>query len=179
MFINSVVIDANTMSDVQLEVPSNGSVATDPADKKTDKPQRRPQWKKKPRYDGRKKKRKWEDRKQTDNEIDEKRAKVSPEDKIRRRKYCVILGYAGANYIGMQRNPEVNTIEEELLKAMFKNELITDEAYEIPQRAHFQRAARTDKGVSAARQCISMKLRKFSHFSFVFLLARWADEVSV
>lgn len=158
------------MSDIQLETPSNGSqiVESDQVDNvkaevvsepTTNQSQKRPQWKKKPRYDGRKKKRKWENKK-TDEIVDEKRAKVNPEDKVRRRKYCVILGYAGANYIGMQRNPDVNTIEEELLKAMLKNELITDDAFQQPQHTHFQRAARTDKGVSAARQCISLKLRK-------------------
>lgn len=164
------------MSEVQLEVPINGSqlggndqvdavkVNTNVDDVKTTQPQRKKQWKKKPRYDGRKKKRQWEQ----DNIVDEKRAKMDPEDKIRRKKFCVILGYAGAKYIGMQRNPGVKTIEEELLKAMLKNELITKDAFQQPQYTHFQRAARTDKGVSAARQCISLKLRKYSCFCFVF-----------
>lgn len=163
------------MSEVQLEVPINGSqlagsdqvdavkVDTNVDDVKTNQPQRRKQWKKKPRYDGRKKKRQWEhtDRNKQDDIVDEKRIKVDPEDKVRRKKFCVILGYAGAKYIGMQRNPGVQTIEEELLKAMFKNELITEDAFQQPQYTHFQRAARTDKGVSAARQCISLKLRKY------------------
>lgn len=66
----------------------------------------------------------------------------------------------------MQRNPDVNTIEEELLKAMFKNKMITEDSFNQPQYAHFQRAARTDKGVSAARQCISLKLRKLFYINF-------------
>lgn len=112
---------------------------------------------KRQKYDGRSKKRNWEFNRRDDNV---KKIKTNPEDRVKRRKCLMILGYAGANYIGMQRNPDVNTIEEELLKALFKNNMITEQAFNKPQYAHFQRAARTDKGVSAARQCISMKLRK-------------------
>lgn len=71
------------------------------------------------------------------------------------------MGFAGGNYVGMQRNPGVNTIEEEILKALFKNNMIDEAAFNQPQYSHFQRAARTDKGVSAARQCISLKLREY------------------
>lgn len=39
-----------------------------------------------------------------------------PVDRVKRRKSLVLLGYSGVNYTGMQRNPEVATIEEELLK---------------------------------------------------------------
>lgn len=58
------------------------------------------------------------------------------------------------------RNPETKTIEEDLLKAMLKNNWITEDAFKQIQTIQFQRAARTDKGVSAARQCVSLKLRK-------------------
>ena len=44
--------------------------------------------------------------------------------------------------------------------AMHKAELIKEEGLNSPQTYRFQRAARTDKGVSAARQLISMKLRE-------------------
>lgn len=114
---------------------------------------------KRQKYDGRSKKRQWVFNRRDD---DAKRVRPAPEDRVKRRKYLMVLGYAGANYIGMQRNPDVNTIEEELLKAFFKNKLITEDSFNQPQYAHFQRAARTDKGVSAARQCISLKLRKYS-----------------
>lgn len=115
---------------------------------------------KKQRYDGRSKRRRWDhDRRGADD--DPKRVRTNPEDRVKRRKYVMLMGFAGANYCGMQRNPDVNTIEEELLKAMHKNKLIADDAFEVPQNIHFQRAARTDKGVSAARQCCSLKLREF------------------
>lgn len=112
----------------------------------------------KPRYNGRVKKRQWEDYGSEGNP--EKRANFNPEDRVKRRKWCLLLGYCGANYYGMQRNPDVKTIEGELLVAMLKYKWITEEGFNLPQQIQFQRAARTDKGVSAARQCVSMKLRK-------------------
>lgn len=112
----------------------------------------------KSRYNGRVKKRQWEDFGSEGNP--EKRANFNPEDRVKRKKCCLLLGYSGANYFGMQRNPDTKTIEEELLMAMLKHKWITEDGFKQPQQLHFQRAARTDKGVSAARQCVSMKLRK-------------------
>uniref|UniRef100_A0A336LXT1 Pseudouridylate synthase 1 homolog n=1 Tax=Culicoides sonorensis TaxID=179676 RepID=A0A336LXT1_CULSO len=79
-------------------------------------------------------------------------------ERIKRKKSLVVLGYSGVNYYGMQRNPGCPTIEEELLTAMKKCEWITQEGYDQPQWIGFQRAARTDKGVSACIQCVSLKL---------------------
>ncbi|XP_058982437.1 pseudouridylate synthase 1 homolog isoform X2 [Musca domestica] len=105
------------------------------------------------------KRRKWVDWKTEDEEKgDEKRAAFNPADRVKRKKTAILLSYSGANYFGMQRNPGMATIEEELFKAMHKNKWITDESYEQAQSCMFQRAARTDKGVSAARQVCSMKL---------------------
>lgn len=75
----------------------------------------------------------------------------------------MLLGYSGGKYVGMQmqRNTDSNTIEEYLLQALLKNEWMTKKAYKLPHTIEFQRAARTDKGVSAARQCCSLLLRKF------------------
>lgn len=85
---------------------------------------------------------------------------VVPFERIKRRKSLIVMGYSGVNYYGMQRNPGFSTIEEELLMAMKKCEWITPESYDQPQWIGFQRAARTDKGVSAMTQCVSLKLRK-------------------
>ena len=62
---------------------------------------------------------------------------------------------------GFCRNPGYPTIEEELLKAFKEAGTICDEWFETPQKGHFQRASRTDKGVSAARMVISLKFRKY------------------
>lgn len=113
----------------------------------------------KPRYNGRAKKRNWEDY-MDEGQGSEKRANFNPADRVKRKKFCLLLGYSGVNYFGMQRNPEMKTIEEDLLTAMLKNKWITDDGFKQAQNIQFQRAARTDKGVSAARQCVSLKLRK-------------------
>lgn len=164
------------MTDVQMELPKESEPVTEVQNsepiietksentseskeigKDTVQSSAEPRRQNKQKYDGRAKKRQWVFNRRDD---DAKRERTAPEERVKRRKYLVVLGYAGANYIGMQRNPDVNTIEEELLKAMFKNKMITEDSFNQPQYAHFQRAARTDKGVSAARQCISLKLRK-------------------
>lgn len=99
---------------------------------------------------------------ENDAEIEAKKQKTEPPTfvRIKRKNYAMMLSYLGKNYYGMQRNPGFNTIEEELIKAMLKADLITSEAFETIQSINFQRAARTDKGVSAVRQVVSLKLRK-------------------
>ncbi|XP_037953471.1 tRNA pseudouridine synthase A [Teleopsis dalmanni] len=103
------------------------------------------------------KKRKWVEyspREQTDIASN----KCEAADRIKRKKSAILIGYSGVNYFGMQRNPGMSTIEEELFKVMLKHKWITEDGFEQSQNACFQRAARTDKGVSAARQVCSIKL---------------------
>ena len=78
--------------------------------------------------------------------------------RVRRRKMAIMLSYCGQSYYGMQRNPETKTIEEELFNSFLKNNYFDEEAFKRPQLAQFQRAARTDKHVSAARQIVSVKI---------------------
>lgn len=94
-----------------------------------------------------------------------KKPRLDAGDKVKKRKVAMLLGYLGKNYYGMQRNPGMKTIEEDLIQALFKAKLINDEALETIQTIQFQRAARTDKGVSAARQVVSLKLRKMEIIS--------------
>ncbi|XP_055694887.1 pseudouridylate synthase 1 homolog [Lutzomyia longipalpis] len=115
----------------------------------------------KSRYDGSKKRCNWVTTPPsgtTEEGPEGKKACLEPFVRIKRKKSVVLLGYAGKDYYGMQRNPDVKTVEQELLSAMLKHKWITEEAYNMPQSIAFQRAARTDKGVSAVRQCVSLKL---------------------
>ncbi|VEN59748.1 unnamed protein product [Callosobruchus maculatus] len=123
----------------------------------------------KPKYDGRSKKRQWEERRFDKGESigsDQKKPKINeaqtepeqPVEKIKRRKFALLMGYSGVNYFGMQRNPLTQTIEEDLFKALHKAGFINDSCYNQVQNMQFQRAARTDKGVSAVRQVVSLKL---------------------
>lgn len=98
------------------------------------------------------------------SETQVKRIQLNPileeADNVRRkrRKYALLLSYSGKGYLGMQRNHGFRTIEGDLLNAMVEANLMTEEGLQCPQLFHFQRAARTDKGVSAARQVVSVKL---------------------
>ncbi|XP_067125275.1 pseudouridylate synthase 1 homolog [Centruroides vittatus] len=86
------------------------------------------------------------------------------------KKMAMMISYCGKGYFGMQRNHGVKTIEEDILIAMYKARLIAHDRYEKPQLMHFQRAARTDKGVSAACQIISLKLPPIENFLSVIEL---------
>jgi tRNA pseudouridine38-40 synthase len=117
---------------------------------------------KKERYNGKTRRREWVP--ETEEAKKARLETMDPSERVKRKKSLILLGYSGVNYCGMQRNPEVATVEEELLKTMLKHKWITDEIFKLPQQGFFQRAARTDKGVSAARQVVSLKLRKVIFF---------------
>lgn len=78
------------------------------------------------------------------------------------KKYCVVVAFSGANYVGMQWNRDIPTVERFLFKAMLKNNWVTAMNVQRPSSCEFQHGSRTDKGVSAAQMCISLRLRKYS-----------------
>ena len=79
-----------------------------------------------------------------------------------KKKYAVIFGYCGAGYCGLQHNsdPTHPTVEHFLLVALHKAHLIADENLKgvWQQKIAWQRASRTDKGVHALRNVLSVKL---------------------
>lgn len=84
------------------------------------------------------------------------------------KKAAVMLSFCGKKYLGMQRNPGFPTVEEELMKALKATGSIAPEWFENAQKAFFQRASRTDKGVSAARMIVSLKMGKISSVEYFF-----------
>ncbi|XP_078668124.1 pseudouridylate synthase 1 homolog [Branchiostoma floridae x Branchiostoma belcheri] len=76
----------------------------------------------------------------------------------KKRKVACLLAYSGVGYMGMQRNQGFKTIEEDLLAAFYKAGAIPKDHMDCMQKMHFQRCARTDKGVSAAGQIVSLKM---------------------
>ncbi|KOX76281.1 tRNA pseudouridine synthase A, mitochondrial [Melipona quadrifasciata] len=76
----------------------------------------------------------------------------------KRKNFVIMLGYRGRDYFGMQINRGTKTIEESLLSALLKANFITKDQFEDVRLLRFQRAARTDKGVSAVRQIVSLLL---------------------
>ncbi|PIK49468.1 putative tRNA pseudouridine synthase A, mitochondrial [Apostichopus japonicus] len=80
------------------------------------------------------------------------------EKKVRypKKKVAMLLSYCGVGYQGMQINPASKTIEKDLLNALYKTGCVPDGSR--MGKMNFQRCARTDKGVSAAGQVVSLRL---------------------
>uniref|UniRef100_A0A1D1YUF1 tRNA pseudouridine synthase 1 n=1 Tax=Anthurium amnicola TaxID=1678845 RepID=A0A1D1YUF1_9ARAE len=78
-----------------------------------------------------------------------------PKRRFKRRKVAIYLGYCGAGYQGMQKNPGARTIEGDLEEALFLSDAVPEPDRGRPRRYDWARAARTDKGVSAAFQVVS------------------------
>ncbi|EGW30460.1 uncharacterized protein SPAPADRAFT_157524 [Spathaspora passalidarum NRRL Y-27907] len=77
-----------------------------------------------------------------------------------KRKCAVMIGYCGTGYNGMQlqNDPTIKTIERDLYDAFGKAGAISRENAEDMKKSGFMRAARTDKGVHAAGNVVSLKL---------------------
>lgn len=75
--------------------------------------------------------------------------------RYKRRKVAILLGYCGAGYQGMQKNPGARTIEGDLEEALYQAGAVPEADRGMPRRFDWARAARTDKGVSAAAQVVS------------------------
>ncbi|KAI6244131.1 TRNA pseudouridine synthase A, mitochondrial [Aphelenchoides fujianensis] len=67
-------------------------------------------------------------------------------------RYAMMLAYQGKKYFGMQIQKDAPTIEGHLMRAMRIYGIITEEEEKKPNMFYFQRAARTDRCVSAVRQ---------------------------
>lgn len=87
---------------------------------------------------------------------------------LKRRKFCILMGFAGGNYHGMQfqYQKDINTIEKALFDAMVKNRWILPEHLHKMSLVDFNHGSRTDTGVSAARMNVSMLLREFFKIKF-------------
>lgn len=79
-------------------------------------------------------------------------------NKMKKRKVALYIGYYGANYQGMQKNPGAHTIEDVLELAIHKAGGISEENFGDLKKISWMRAARTDKGVSAACNVVSFKM---------------------
>jgi tRNA pseudouridine38-40 synthase len=69
-----------------------------------------------------------------------------------------MIGYAGSGYKGMQINAQEKTIEGDLFKAFVAAGAISKANADDPKKSSLVRCARTDKGVHAAGNVISLKL---------------------
>lgn len=69
-----------------------------------------------------------------------------------------MFGYSGTGYHGLQVNPPMKTIESELFKAFVKAGAVSHDNSDDLRKSSFMRAARTDKGVHAAGNVVSLKM---------------------
>ena len=78
--------------------------------------------------------------------------------RIKKRKVSIFLAYVGKGYQGFQRNPGAVTVEDELERAIVAAGGISADNAGDFSKVGWTRAARTDKGVSAVGQSISLRL---------------------
>lgn len=78
--------------------------------------------------------------------------------KVVKKKVAIFLGYNGSGFQGMQVNPNATTIEGTLWKALCACDAIHPSNSNDPTKVSWMRACRTDKGVHAAGQVVSLKM---------------------
>ncbi|EFX00500.1 tRNA pseudouridine synthase [Grosmannia clavigera kw1407] len=83
---------------------------------------------------------------------------IAAEERRPKRKVAVMIGYAGTGYRGMQINHDEKTIEGDLFAAFVAAGAIAKTNADDPKKSSLVRCARTDKGVHAAGNVISLKL---------------------
>ncbi|KAF5350251.1 hypothetical protein D9758_007854 [Tetrapyrgos nigripes] len=88
----------------------------------------------------------------------------SKEPRLPKRQCALLLGFCGSGYRGMQFQkpqpglPEQLTIEGELFKALIAAGAVSKDNADDPVKVAFGRAARTDAGVHAVGNVVSMKM---------------------
>ncbi|PWN40023.1 pseudouridine synthase [Ceraceosorus guamensis] len=78
--------------------------------------------------------------------------------RLPKRKVAIYFGYCGIGYSGLQINPGVKTIEGDIFDAFCKVGAVSKENAVNPVKVGLQRAARTDRGVHAAGNLLTLKL---------------------
>jgi tRNA pseudouridine38-40 synthase len=83
---------------------------------------------------------------------------IEAEERKPKRKVALMIGYSGTGYKGMQLNDTEKTIEGDLFQALVAAGAISKANATDPKKSHFVRCARTDKGVHAAGNIVSLKM---------------------
>ncbi|KAI1328487.1 pseudouridine synthase [Xylariaceae sp. FL0255] len=85
-------------------------------------------------------------------------AEIAAEERRPKRKVAVMIGYSGTGYHGLQINHSLKTIEGDLFAAFVAANAIAKVNADDPKKTSFVRCARTDKGVHAGGNMVSLKL---------------------
>jgi tRNA pseudouridine38-40 synthase len=83
---------------------------------------------------------------------------IAAEERRPKRKVAVLIGYAGTGYHGIQINHKEKTIEGDIFAAFVAAGTISKANADDPKKSSLVRCARTDKGVHAAGNVLSLKL---------------------
>lgn len=83
---------------------------------------------------------------------------IAAEERRPKRKVAVLIGYAGTGYHGIQINHKEKTIEGDIFAAFVAAGAISKANADDPKKSSLVRCARTDKGVHAAGNVLSLKL---------------------
>ncbi|KAL5335952.1 pseudouridine synthase [Aspergillus crustosus] len=83
---------------------------------------------------------------------------IESEQRRPKKKVAVLIGYSGTGYKGMQLSSTEKTIEGELFTAFVAAGAISKANAADPKKSSLVRCARTDKGVHAAGNVVSLKL---------------------
>ncbi|KAF9808275.1 hypothetical protein IEO21_07918 [Rhodonia placenta] len=96
-----------------------------------------------------------QERREGDKSADKPKAPRLP-----KRQCALLIGFCGAGYNGMQiqPDPKLRTIEGVLFNALVKVGAVSQDNADDPIKVNLGRAARTDAGVHAAGNVVSMKL---------------------
>ncbi|KAK6466069.1 pseudouridine synthase [Scheffersomyces coipomensis] len=92
--------------------------------------------------------------------VDENGNELPKSERRPKKKVACMIGYCGTGYNGMQlqNDPKIPTIERDIYEAMARAGAISPENAVDIKKSSFMRAARTDKGVHAAGNVISLKM---------------------
>jgi hypothetical protein len=83
--------------------------------------------------------------------------------KVPKRKLGILVSFLGSNYGGFQINAEQRTLQAELELALFRSGIISPSNFGFPSKYSWSNSARTDKGVHAAAQVVSLKGEMIFH----------------
>ncbi|KAH9072309.1 tRNA pseudouridine synthase [Lactarius deliciosus] len=97
-------------------------------------------------------------------EVNEARTETDPQDlsekspRLPKRQSAILLGFCGTGCAGMQIQPNTRTIEGVLFDALVRVGAVSSDNADDPTKVSLGRAARTDAGVHAAGNLVSLKL---------------------
>ena len=83
---------------------------------------------------------------------------TAPAARLAKRKVAIFFGYCGTDYSGLQVNPGVKTIEGDIFDAFCRAGAVSKENAVNPNKVGLRRAARTDRGVHAAGNLLTLKV---------------------